>query len=73
MDNQEFMQKHPEVRVVPLISLFCFCQRRRASSLQEAYDHIYGESGCPFCKPRVEKDKELSQMASVKEMVANNY
>jgi len=68
MKNQEFLKKHPDVRVVPLISLFRYCQGRRANSLQEAYDHVYGEPGCPFCKPWVERDKELSQMASVKEM-----
>jgi len=73
MDNQEFLEKRSEVRVVPLISLFYFCQGRRANSLQEAYDHVYGEPSCSWCKQRVERDKELSQMAGVKEMTANDY
>jgi hypothetical protein len=67
LENEKFAEEHPNIKVVPMITLFSHCQKRRANSLQEAYEHAYGKDGkkgCFWCHGGIEKDKRLSQWAS---------
>lgn len=66
-ENEKFMEEHPQLNVIPMITLFSHCQKRRAMSLQEAYEHAYGKDGkdgCFWCRKAIEKDKRLSRWAT---------
>ena len=67
LPNERFMREHPDLSVIPMTTLFLHCQKRRASSLQEAYEHAYGKdgkSGCFWCRKAIEEDKRLSRWAT---------
>lgn len=51
--NEAFFRQHSDIRVMSLATFFRICQKRRANSLQEAYEHTYGS----------EKEKRLFFMS----------
>jgi len=57
---EEFKEKYPGVRVVPMMTLFHFCTKEAARSFQEAYDHIYGKPGCPWCQKLMKREKIMN-------------
>lgn len=64
LENEKFMKEHPDFNVSAMIRLFSHCQRRRAISLYEAYEHAYGKEGkggCPDCRQGVEENQRLSR------------
>jgi len=64
LKNERFMKDHPNLTIIPMTTLFLHCQKRRAKSLQEAYDHAFSEHGCIGCRKAIEEDQRLSRWAT---------
>lgn len=67
LDNERFLKEHSDISIIPMTTIFLHCQKRRAKSLQEAYDHAFGkdgEHGCANCRKVIEEDKRLSRWAT---------
>jgi len=65
-----FKSNHPDVRLAPLATVVCTCQKKPAASFEDAYKHVYGDGngdkGCSWCRERLEKDNHLRKIAAIK-------
>jgi len=58
---RDFDKEHPELGIASMLGAFHTCTGHRTMSLQEAFNHVYGngdkKSGCSWCQQQVKRDR----------------
>jgi len=53
--KQNFIEQHPNVKIISLLKAFLKCQQRKADDIREASNHVYQGIGCPACQKRLSR------------------